>query len=65
MSTTNHVATPGSQPSPASVQQQLPQLSVAHHQRKDVAVVFIVDGSARMRPHLNLLYEAYVEPILK
>lgn len=63
MPSSNLVATPGSQSSPAPIQS--PQILVSHHQRKDVAIVFIVDGSARMKPHLNLLYEAYVEPILK
>jgi hypothetical protein len=61
----NNVTTPGSHASPTPIQHQSPQIPVSHHQRKEVAVIFVVDGSARMKPHFNVLYEAYVEPIIK
>ncbi|KAI8097787.1 mediator complex subunit 25 von Willebrand factor type A-domain-containing protein [Halteromyces radiatus] len=64
--TMNTATTPGSQASPsASVPQSSPQLPTSHHHRKDVACVFVIDGSARMKPHLTTLYESYVDPILR
>lgn len=72
----NNVATPGSHASPTPNHHASPQASgttgtapnSSHQQqshKKDVAVVFVVDGTARMKPHFNILYEAYVEPIIK
>lgn len=61
----NNVTTPGSHASPTPAHHQSPQIPVAQHQRKEVAVVFVVDGTARMRPHFNILYDSYVEPIIK
>lgn len=61
----NNVTTPGSHTSPTPLHNQSPQIPVSHHQRKEVAIVFVVDGTARMKPHFDLLYEAYVEPIIK
>jgi hypothetical protein len=65
-----NVTTPGSQhntssPPPVVNHHQSPQIPISHHQRKEVAVVFVVDGSARMKPFFNILYESYVEPIIK
>lgn len=61
----NNVTTPGSHSSPTPIHHQSPQITVSHHHRKEVAVVFVVDGTARMKPHFDILYEAYVEPIIK
>lgn len=61
---TNNVTTPGSHTSPTPMQHQSPQISISH-QRKDVALIFVVDGTALMKPHFNTIYEAYVEPIIK
>lgn len=61
----NNVTTPGSHASPTPTHHQSPQIPVSHHHRKEVAVVFVVDGTARMKPHFSILYEAYVEPIIK
>ena len=55
----NTVSHLGSHTSPA------PTPQVHAHQRKEVAVVFVVDGTARMRPYFKTLYDSYVEPILK
>jgi hypothetical protein len=63
VSSTN-VGTPVSHTSPTPTQHHSPQPPIANHQRREVAVVFVVDGSARMKPHFNVLYEAYVEPII-
>ena len=61
----NNVATPGSHASPTPTHHQSPQIPVQQHHRKEVAIVFVVDGSARMKPHFNILYDSYVEPIIK
>lgn len=61
----NNVTTPGSHSSPTLAHHQSPQIPVSHHRRKEVAIVFVVDGTARMKPHFDILYEAYVEPIIK
>lgn len=62
----NAVSTPGSQTAPsATTTQNSPQLPTSHHHRKEVACVFVIDGSARMKPHLSGLYESYIEPILR
>lgn len=61
----NNVTTPGSHASPTPLHDQSPQIPVSHSQRKEVVIVFVVDGTARMKPHFDLLYEAYVEPIIK
>lgn len=36
-----------------------------HHQRREVACVFVVEGTARMGPHLNTIIQTYVDPILR
>jgi hypothetical protein len=70
----NNIATPGSHASPTPNHHASPQIpattaiaasSTPQNHKRDVAVVFVVDGTARMKPHFNILYEAYVEPIIK
>ncbi|KAI8394137.1 mediator complex subunit 25 von Willebrand factor type A-domain-containing protein [Radiomyces spectabilis] len=58
------VATPGSIGSPTPNYHPSPQITT-HRKRREVACVFVVDGTARMKPYLDTLYEAYVEPILR
>ncbi|KAI8974378.1 hypothetical protein BDB01DRAFT_807211 [Pilobolus umbonatus] len=33
--------------------------------RKEIVIVFVVDGTAKMKPHFNTIHEVYVEPIIK
>ncbi|KAI9486701.1 MAG: mediator complex subunit 25 von Willebrand factor type A-domain-containing protein [Benjaminiella poitrasii] len=60
----NIINAPASHVSPQSGQHNSPQVHVSH-QRKEVAVIFVIDGTARMQPHFQVIYEAYIDPIIK
>lgn len=51
--------------SPVANTQSSPQIQMSHHHKREVACVFVIDGSARMKPHYTNIYESYIEPILR
>lgn len=59
------IGTPRSHPSPTPHVQASPQMQTVSHIRKEVACLFVVEGTARMQPHLDVIINAYVDPILK